>query len=364
VSRQTLSLRDLLGRPELLPVLTPEQWDVVLRQARNSGLAARLSYLIEQRGLQAAIPAEVRRHFDAARVVANQLAREIERELQRVVEPLLLGGVPVIALKGAAYIVGDLPAAQGRVFDDIDILVPRDSLELAERRLIGAGWRGEAKAAWDQRFYRRWMHQIPPMIHATRASVVDLHFAIVPSLARNPVPSEPLFEAARQAARNPAIRILAPADMILHGAAHLFDDSEFDRALRNLVDLDLLLRHFAGTPGFWTTLRERAASLGLGRPLYYALNYSSRFLSTPVPASAIAAVGRFAPALPALMDALFERALRPAHPTARDRLSGVSGLFLHARGHWLRLPWYLLAPHLLRSFFIRCAARLPAREDA
>jgi hypothetical protein len=361
---RTLSLRDVLGRPELPRALTAEQWDVVLRQARASGLAARLSYMIDQHGWREAVPAAVRRHFDAERLVADKLARDVEREVQRVVEPLLLAGVPAIVLKGAAYIIGNLPSAQGRVFTDIDILVPRDDLDVAEQRLIGAGWRVEEKAPWDQRFYRRWMHQIPPMVHATRESVVDLHFAIVPNLARSPVPSEPLFKAAQPAPRNPVISILAPCDMILHGATHLFNEGEFDRALRNLADLDLLFRHFAAMPDFWTDLLERGASLGMGRPLYYALRYTSRFLYTPIPPSAIDAARQFAPPMPALMDALFEHALRPAHPTARDRLTGLSILFLYARGHWLRLPLYLLAPHLLHSFVARRLAKLPARESA
>jgi hypothetical protein len=336
----------------------------LLRQARACGLAARLSYMIEQHGWREATPAEVRRHFDAERLVADKLARDVEREVQSVLEPLLLAGVPLIVLKGAAYIMGNLPAAQGRVFTDIDIMVPLDAVDVAEKRLIGAGWRVEPKSAWDQRFYRRWMHQIPPMVHITRESVVDLHFAIAPRLARSPVPAEPLFNTAQRAPRNPSVRILAPWDLVLHSAAHLFNEGEFDRALRDLIDLDLLLRHFSALPDFWTHLLQRGEALGVARPLYYALRYTSRFLSTPVPPSVIEAAYRFAPPIPALMDALFERALRPAHPTARDWATQLSILFLYARGHWLRLPLYLLAPHPLRSFWVHGVAKLVERESA
>ncbi len=360
--RSKLSLRDVLGRPDLLPTLTPGQWDVVLRQARAAALAAHLSYLIEEHGGHEAIPHQVRRHLDAERLVASKLARDVERELQRIVELLRLAGVPVVVLKGAAYIAGDLPAAYGRVFTDIDILVPRDNLDVAEQRLVAAGWLGEEKSRWDQRFYRRWMHQVPPMVHAVRESVVDLHFAIVPSKARNPVASDPLFDAAQGTARDPQIKVLAPCDMVLHSATHLFNEGEFNRALRDLVDLDLLLRHFAVMPDFWTKLVERGGSLGMGRPLYYALRYTSRYLFTPVPLATIDAVRRFAPIAPALMDAIFERALRPPHPTARDRLARLGVQFLYLRGHWLRLPMHLLAPHLLRAFFVRRFAGLRERE--
>src|SRR5690348_1407597 len=103
--RRRLSLRDVLGRPELLPTLTPGQWDVVLRQARAAALAARLSCLIEEHRWREAIPSQVRRHLDAERLVANKLARDVERELHRIVEPLNPAGIPVVVLKGAAYIV-------------------------------------------------------------------------------------------------------------------------------------------------------------------------------------------------------------------------------------------------------------------
>lgn len=360
----TPSLRDVLGRPERLPALTPAQWDVVLRQARAGGLAGHLYYVMEQQGWSGPIPAAVSRHLAAARIIADKLAQDIEREVLRVVEPLLLADIPVIALKGAAYILGDLAVAQGRVFDDIDILVPREHLDVAERRLIGAGWRGEEKSSWDQRFYRRWMHQIPPMVHTSRDSIVDLHFAIVPNLARQPVASEPLFEAAEPTPRHPPIKILAPCDMVLHAAVHLFNDSEFDQALRNLVDLDLLLRQFSSTPGFWSALLNRAAFLGTGRPLFYALRYTSRFLSTPVPSATLATARQLAPPMPALMDVLFDRALRPPHATARDCLSESSNSILYLRGQWLRLPSYLLVPHLLRSFVVHRLASLSAPEDA
>lgn len=359
------SLREVLARPDLLRGLTAGQWDAVLRQARAAGLAARLSYVIKQRGWREQVPAPVLRHLDAERRIADKLGRDVKRELGYVLEPLLLSGVPVIVLKGAAYLIADLPAAAGRVFTDIDIMVPRELLEVAEQRLIAAGWRGDEESAWDRRFYRRWGHQIPPVAHVTRGSVVDLHFAIVPQRGRGPVPSAPLFKAAIPAAGDPRTQVLAPCDMILHSAVHLFNGGEFDRGLRDLVDLDLLLRHFSPSADFWTLLVRRGNELGLGRPLYYTLRYTRRFLATPVPPAASQSVARFGPAVPGLMDALFERALRPPHPMCRDRLAKLAIFFLYLRGHWLRLPLYLLAPHLLRAAFVRgFGHRLTARGGA
>src|SRR5947209_7150415 len=211
-----ISLLQVFAQPELLPSLTLHSWDLVLRQARAAGLMARLAYVIEARGWGGSIPAEVQRHLSAERLLSDKLARDVERELDRMVAVLQPANITIVALKGTAYVIGELPPAPGRLFTDIDILVPHQSIDVAEKLLTAAGWHGLEKPAWDQRFYRRWMHQIPPMVHDTRESIIDLHFAIVPNAARNPVPSEPLIATAQRSRRNPAVWILSPADMILH----------------------------------------------------------------------------------------------------------------------------------------------------
>jgi len=49
------------------------------------------------------------------------------------------GGVPIVLLKGRP-IAGGLPPAAGRLFNDIDIMVPRARLD-ASRPPLGRGWR-------------------------------------------------------------------------------------------------------------------------------------------------------------------------------------------------------------------------------
>ncbi len=59
-------------------------------------------------------------------------------------------------------------------------------------------------------------------------------------------------------------KVLAPVDMVLHAIVHLFYGGEMDDALRELVDIDDLLRHFAATePGFWEQFWPRVEALDL-----------------------------------------------------------------------------------------------------
>src|SRR3546814_13386389 len=80
------------------------------------------------------------------------------------------------------------------------------------------------------------------------------------------------------------LRILAPADMVLHAAVHLFNDGEYDHGLRALLDIGDLLQHFGEQPAFWGDLAMRAEALGLTGPLQLTLRYLERLPGMPLPA--------------------------------------------------------------------------------
>jgi len=77
--------------------------------------------------------------------------------------------------------------------------------------------------------------------------------------------------------------VLAPTDMMLHSAVHLFYDGDFTRGLRDLADMDALLRHFGTDTAFWPALLASAHTHDLVRPLFYALHYCAKVLGTPLP---------------------------------------------------------------------------------
>jgi hypothetical protein len=148
--------------------------------------------------------------------------------------------------------------------------------------------------------------------------------------------------------------VLAPADMVIHSATHLFWDGEFGKGLRDLFDLHRLLVDFGARQGFWEQLPGRAMQLELARPLFYALRYCALVLHTPVPGTVLAALAPAAPnrALLALMDALFARALMPVHASCSRTGAGLARWLLYVRGNWLRMPPLLLARHLFHKAFI------------
>ena len=347
----------VLRAPQRMAQLSLPEWDLLLRQALAANLTATLHGLAVQAGVLAQVPPAPARHLAWAATLLRRHAQGVQWEVNRIATVLAPLGVPLLLLKGAAYVMAGLPAARGRLFSDVDILVPRGDIDRVEAGLMLAGWFSQHHDAYDQRYYRVWMHEIPPMQHMHRASTIDVHHAILP-LTAAARPDSALLRGAAVPLAAPgvpgSVRVLAPADMVIHSATHLFWDGEFGKGLRDLFDLHRLLVDFGARQGFWEQLPARAVQLELARPLFYALRYAARVLHTPVPDAVLAALAPAAPnkVLLALMDALFARALMPLHASCDGALSAPARWLLYVRGNWLRMPPLLLARHLFHKAFI------------
>lgn len=349
-------LVSVLTRSKPLAELSIADWSLLISQARSSYLLARLAHHIESCGEHSNLPGQAQAHLLAASLMASRQTSSLEWEIKCLARELLAAGASVALLKGAAYAMLRLPAAQGRVFSDIDVLVPRKKLYEVETELMIHGWIGAPLDDHDQRYYRQWMHEIPPMRHRVRGVTVDIHHTILPETARVKVQTAALFERMQAIPGLDDFQTLCPVDMLLHSATHLFHEGEFTKGTRDLFDLDALLRDFGErVPGFWDDLPVRAASIGLARPLFYALRYTTRLLGTPVPSVVVARMKDFSPhpIVLRLVDACYERALRPMHRSCDVRGSNVARFLLYVRSHWIRMPLHLLIWHLGRKAWLR-----------
>lgn len=342
----------VLRNPEVVISLSLADWDLLLRQARCSNLLARIRSLLDERDLIDRVPSKPREHLEWMHVIAERQIKAVHWEVTMIRKALAKVG-PIILLKGAAYVMAKLPPAQGRLFADIDIMVPKDSLHEVEAALMLHGWATTHHDTYDQRYYRKWMHELPPMRHIKRSSVIDVHHAILPETAAIHPSPDKLRASACSIDGYDDLMVFAPADMVLHSAAHLFHGSELDNGLRDLVDIDSLLRHFSN-PSFWIILVERAKDLELTRVLFYSLHYTTRILHTPIPPSTMEAIeiGRPNQLTLTFIDKLFTRALMPDHSSCSDWLTNTARRGLYVRGSWLRMPPLLLARHLFHKAFI------------
>jgi hypothetical protein len=309
----------------------------------------RLGAELDALGLLDRVPRKAADQLRAELTVSAENARMVRWEVNRIVRALRDVGVPIILLKGAAYVLAELPPAAGRLSSDVDIMVPKETLAKVEAALLRDGYEAVKLDPYDQRYYRTWMHELPPLCHRERETVVDVHHTILPESGRLRPDPRALTRAARPV--GDGLSILAPADLWLHSAAHLFQDGDLDGGLRDLVDLDLLARHFGADSAFWEGLVPRAVELSLTRPLYYALRYCQALLGCPVPAF-VQQAARLAEPMPpvrSLMDALTCRAVTPDGWEGPSLRTSQARFLLFVRSHWLRMPPWLLTRHLARK---------------
>ena len=331
-----------------------DAWSLLLRQASNAGLLGRLHAQALAAGIEACIPSGMQRHMTAIQASVDRQALAVHWEVRQIARALAHTEAPIVLLKGAAYAAASLPAALGRTFSDVDILVPKKDIPAIEHSLSVHGWVSSKLDAYDQRYYRRWMHELPPMVHLRRGTPLDVHHNILPESARIQTHPERIITAATRLAGYQRVFVPSQADQVLHSATHLFHEGEWEHGLRDLSDLDLLLRAYGAAADFWPTLLARAEEMNLNLPLSYALRYTRLVLQTPMPKALIAAPP---PARTATMDFLFMNGLAAAHHSLRMPGTRAAQFLLYVRSHWLRMPLHLLAPHLLHK-------SLPRKETA
>lgn len=331
-------LLDFLSDRQSAASLDPESWSLLFAEARACGLMARVASELEIQPC-VSMPAGLASHVLAASRQANSFVEDVGRELRLIDRALALLDARVIYLKGAAYVAAGLPAARGRVFSDVDLLVERQHLADAEGALMLSGWVAHHLSDYDRRYYREWSHEVPPMVHLQRGTTIDLHHSLVMPTCRIRVDvNRMIIEAVAIPGEGNRFR-LKDEDLVLHAASHLLLNSEFDKGMRDLWDIDLLLRHFSvAKPDFVVRVLNRAAEVGLTIIVRRAFALCHRLFGTRIPRQVLAEGG--------LVMRLLEKATSTRHPDTRPRWQALADEFLLLRELNLRLPPHLLVRHL------------------
>jgi hypothetical protein len=315
-----------------------EEWSLLFAEARACGVMPRLATELDVHPCSS-MPAELVSHLLAGMRQAGAFREDVRRELRHIDQAVEKLPTRVILLKGAAYVAADLPAAHGRIFSDIDLLVERKSLGNAEAALMLAGWNAHQLSEYDRRYYREWSHEVPPMTHLHRETTIDLHHSLVMPTCRIRVDSVKMIEAAVAIPGTGNWFRLKDEDLVLHAASHLLLNSEFDRGLRDLWDISILLDHFGNdAPDFTDRVLARAVEVGLDEIARSALTLCHQFFGLPLPVRMKKAQGMFF--------SLLKCAANPRHTDTRPRWQGVADMLLLFRELSLRLPPHLLLRHM------------------
>lgn len=338
------ALRD----PASTAALDGDGWTHLIAMARAEQLAGTLADRV--RGVPK--PAAADRLLAAALASAEQGRVQALWEAEMARRALAPLGLPVVLLKGTAYVAAGLAAGRGRSIGDLDILVPRERIDAVEAALLAAGWEWVKPDPYDDAYYRRWMHELPPLIHRERDRMIDVHHTVLPLTARiTPDAGAMLADAVTL---RDGLAVLSGDDMICHSAAHLFADGDLAGGLRNLWDLHCLFEEVA-TPALW----ERARMHGLEAAVARAWRLAGGLFSpTGAPAGAgtqgCERTAHYPGLAPARehghrLDPLYRRRLLARDGWGRATRPGTRFAFF-VRSHWLRMPPAMLARHLFTKW--------------
>lgn len=332
-------MQGLLRHPEAASTLLDSQWNEIIRQARKNQLLGQLAARLDALGLSHELSLPVRRHLDLAFLTSTRRAEAALWEISTI-RRALDSSIPLILLKGCAYVLAGDQNSPGRYFSDIDLLIPKAKLDRAESALIADGWKPGNISEADQRYYREWMHELPPMQHVRRHTTLDLHHAIVPPVSRYAFSADRLLDNAEEI--GPGIYVLGKTDRLIHCAVHLIQEGESRKITRDLFDLFLLFQQHFASPDSHAELQERAEELGLRRLVEAATGAAQIIFGTQsngyTPSSCLE---KFLITLGSQV---------PGSSNVHERLA-EQYLYLHS--HWMKMPLRLLIPHLLRKSFVR-----------
>jgi hypothetical protein len=276
-----VTLPRLFQDPASAVRISSEDWGDLLPRLKFSGLLAHFGALLARGNVDTrALPPAVQRQLAAAASNAWVRERSTRWECGELARLLRETGIPVMLVKGASYLMTGALPGRGRYLDDVDLLVPEDSLPEVERLLLKGGWEPSEPDPEKTGYYREWLHQIPPFIHPTRQAMVDVHHTIIAPWGGHVVDVAALF---RDAVPSEVPGLLAPSpiDRCLIVSAHFIRNDASAGAFRDLLDFDELLREAAPDEAGRVALQSRARAIGLQKALATTSQFASALFGTP-----------------------------------------------------------------------------------
>ncbi|MEH6473200.1 MAG: nucleotidyltransferase family protein [Halopseudomonas sp.] len=285
------------------------------------------------------------KHMHAAQIYSKRQAQQVRYECTEIAKTLEETGIQPVFLKGAGYTLRNSRNSLGRIYTDIDVLVPKHQLNAAEKALNRHSWSTKRLNNYDERYYRQWSHEIPPMFQIHRGTVLDLHHNIVPPMGRKAKDISSLLS--QTVLTTGGFKVLSPEATVLHSSAHLFTNEDFSHGFRDLIDLYVLISDFESDT-FWEKLLLLAYKTELTLELYYALTCCKFYWELNIPDDINTDLRtKHKNILTAFNICIFKLGLQPHHPLIQEKKHSLACLLIFIRGHWKKMPKHLLLFHII-----------------
>ena len=318
-----------------------KQWNDLVIILRHEKLLARFYLLLEDCGSTVRLPPQVKRHCENAKTLAAKQKAVVLSESKQLKRTFQCEDYRLLFLKGAAYTLSNTSASLGRVFSDIDILVPKQTIAVAERKLAIHGWLSKEVDDYDDRYYRQWSHEIPPMQHGTRGTVLDLHHNLVPPVSGKAIDMNKFLAIAGR--EIDGINVLNEPGLFFHSAVHLFFNDDYSAAFRDMTDLYLLVKD--QPESFFVSLFELHEVAGFRKESYIALKLLKIEYDVTLPIWVEEHIENSAVRISQREFALLKIAAGPKHSLLEQGECELHKTLAELRGLFLKMPFHILIFH-------------------
>ncbi len=273
----TVLLFNFLRQPvSTIGIARPSDWTQFLQSARKYGLLATYYTYFKQCNVLGIVPKNVQRHLLSGQNYADKQAFSLANELLLLEQVFADANYPCLFLKGTAYRCAGFNYAKGRLFSDIDLLIPKDCLDDANMRLLAYGYVENELSAYDRNYYLQWSHQLPPKHNLLTGASLDLHHHIFPVVSSLHLQIAPFFQYATQLSGS-KFQLCSPSLMFVHACVHLFYQEESHKLIKDVVDLWMLFDQVSDS---LCEVREMAIQVKAQQAVAYGFALLSQIFET------------------------------------------------------------------------------------
>lgn len=323
---------------------TLAQWTSLISEARQQALLGSIYFLLKDHNLLHLLLISVHSHlltgFHYAEKQKNTLLQEM-LELEVIFQNV---DYPCVLVKGVGYRLSGLAFSRGRIFSDIDLLIPHTAFPDALAKLLDAGYLETGMSDYDRRYYIDWSHQHPPLTHFLRGANLDLHHHIFPVASHSGLAIEPMLANTKQLVDS-AFAVPTLPFLLVHAAVHLFYQEETHKLVKDLCDLKQLYEECIAT---YSTeqLLTATQSMHAEAAVYYALDTLRWLFTLEVDTALLSKLSQHSSKY-----RRWQMQFLLQHLLSSSALSQFAHLGWYIRGHLLKMGVGTLIYHSIAKFW-------------
>ena len=336
---------NLFESPRLALDLDDDKWQDILRVLRFNDMTATLANILSVNNIALRSHFALK-HLDSSSIYAQRQALQVRNESYSLKKLLSNAEMNPIFLKGAAYILASDENSHGRLMSDIDVLVDKKRLHEVESILKSNGWREKRLDNYDEQYYRKWSHELPPFRHITSGTTLDVHHTLIPPITGKSIPIESVL--AESARVDGVSQTLSLEWRLLHCIIHFFFNEDYEKPFRDLWDLKCLFcslhdkEHLEKFLSFATALGFRTEAIYAVRLVElnfcsFKEKFGTNLDSNDTKLSKIESI---------FFNLIVVNMAIPRHPKLDSFLTKFSSFVMMIRGHFKKMPLKILIPHI------------------